>query len=332
MNLLPQLNFKSETTATMNPASHPHAPPPPETSLLDPREDASALRLSLQNLKAQHAAVLDASPDAIISVDPAGKIREWNLAAERIFGHLRRKALGHNIDNLLLSPTRRKVPAQSLVRRLVHSGEHFVGRTFDVLAVRSGGEEFFVEVVVGILAAGDPPLTTAFVRDISDRKNAEDALRRAQATRQILTAAGALGFLEKQTSAQVLAKAIREVAKGNSFYSPSIAKRLQDAAGRSSYAIGSGVVEMLVAGSAAASACRLSPRRFFTSGKYPPFSPNLPFNGAQFGCRGVPPSLRACSARRRPLCLRGPRHPGLLPGPKLPSRRISASPRRLGRW
>lgn len=47
-----------------------------------------------------------------------------------------------------------------------------------------------------------------------------------------LTTAGALGFLEKQTSAQVLAKAVRELAQGNRFYSPSIAKRLRDAAGR----------------------------------------------------------------------------------------------------
>jgi DNA-binding NarL/FixJ family response regulator len=38
--------------------------------------------------------------------------------------------------------------------------------------------------------------------------------------------AGAAGFLEKQTSAEVLAKAIFEVAKGNHYYSPSIAKRL----------------------------------------------------------------------------------------------------------
>ena len=41
-----------------------------------------------------------------------------------------------------------------------------------------------------------------------------------------LTSAGAVGFLEKQTSAEVLTKAIHEVAKGRSYYSPSIAKRL----------------------------------------------------------------------------------------------------------
>jgi DNA-binding NarL/FixJ family response regulator len=41
-----------------------------------------------------------------------------------------------------------------------------------------------------------------------------------------LTAVGAAGFLEKQTSAEILTKAIREVAKGNSFYSPTIAKRV----------------------------------------------------------------------------------------------------------
>lgn len=44
-----------------------------------------------------------------------------------------------------------------------------------------------------------------------------------------MNAAGVAGFLEKQTSAEVLTKAIREVAKGNSYFSPSIAKRMRDA-------------------------------------------------------------------------------------------------------
>lgn len=43
------------------------------------------------------------------------------------------------------------------------------------------------------------------------------------------TASGAVGFLEKQTSAEILIKAIREVAKGKTFFSPTIAKRLHDA-------------------------------------------------------------------------------------------------------
>jgi DNA-binding NarL/FixJ family response regulator len=43
-----------------------------------------------------------------------------------------------------------------------------------------------------------------------------------------ITAVGAAGFLEKQTSADVLAKAIQEVARGRSFYSPAIAKRIAD--------------------------------------------------------------------------------------------------------
>jgi DNA-binding NarL/FixJ family response regulator len=47
-----------------------------------------------------------------------------------------------------------------------------------------------------------------------------------------MIAVGAAGFLEKQTSAEVLAKAIHEVAKGNVYFSPTIAKRLRDGQGR----------------------------------------------------------------------------------------------------
>jgi len=48
-----------------------------------------------------------------------------------------------------------------------------------------------------------------------------------------LTSAGANGFLEKQTSAEILTKAIREVAKGGRFFSPAIAKRMADGRNRS---------------------------------------------------------------------------------------------------
>jgi DNA-binding NarL/FixJ family response regulator len=48
-----------------------------------------------------------------------------------------------------------------------------------------------------------------------------------------MTAAGAAGFLEKQTSAEILAKAIHEVAQGKSFFSPAIAKRMADSRTRS---------------------------------------------------------------------------------------------------
>jgi DNA-binding NarL/FixJ family response regulator len=51
-------------------------------------------------------------------------------------------------------------------------------------------------------------------------------------------ATGAAGFLEKQTSAEILTKAIREVAKGNTFFSPSIAKRLLQAQGRTHEVVG----------------------------------------------------------------------------------------------
>ena len=47
------------------------------------------------------------------------------------------------------------------------------------------------------------------------------------------TAVGAVGFLEKQTSAEILSRAIQEVAKGNAFFSPAIAKRRADVKKRS---------------------------------------------------------------------------------------------------
>jgi len=45
-------------------------------------------------LEARYAAIFETSPDAIIAIDQAGKIIEWNPAAEAIFGYTRALAMG----------------------------------------------------------------------------------------------------------------------------------------------------------------------------------------------------------------------------------------------
>jgi PAS domain S-box-containing protein len=51
--------------------------------------------------------VLSENPDAIVVLDPRGRILHWNAAAEAIFGYAAAEAVGHSLDELIVGPDQR---------------------------------------------------------------------------------------------------------------------------------------------------------------------------------------------------------------------------------
>ena len=128
--------------------------------------DISALKDTAGRL----AAVIATSLDAVISADASGTIREFNPAAERIFGVSAAEAVGAPID--LVVPEERRAP----VRRLL-AGEdtELLGRRLEMNARDGSGEEFPVELVITRIQA-EPPLYSGFIRDLRDARRAQQAL------------------------------------------------------------------------------------------------------------------------------------------------------------
>ena len=128
---------------------------------------------------ARKDAILLTALDCIISMDERGLIAEWNPAAERTFGYTREEALGRDLADLIL-PRRMRAPHRANLARYLATGEaKLIGRRIEARAARRGGEEFPVEVAITVTQAGGERVFTAHVRDITERKQAEEELRRS---------------------------------------------------------------------------------------------------------------------------------------------------------
>jgi PAS domain S-box-containing protein len=115
--------------------------------------------------------------DAIISADSMGRIIDWNPAAERILGYSREQAIGKALEFII--PERfRAAHRKGFARMQGQVTSPQSTRTREVFALRKDGSEVPVELSISPWQDGSVTLFTAIIRDISERKRAEDELHR----------------------------------------------------------------------------------------------------------------------------------------------------------
>jgi len=132
---------------------------------------------ALRASEAQKGAVLEVALDAVIMIDEQGRILEFNPAAERIFAIARADALGREMAELII-PSRDRDRHRAGMKRYLASGQHEVlGRRLEMTALRADGSEFPVELVINATHLDGRSIFTGFLRDITERKAAEQALR-----------------------------------------------------------------------------------------------------------------------------------------------------------
>ncbi len=147
-----------------------------------PKRAATALLES----EARKTAILETSLEAIVGLDAKGIVREWNGAAERIFGYRRDQALGTTLESLIAPPKKPEKHLPGLADILGTAPASMLGRPIELVARRADGREFPIEIAITEITITDPPFYTAFMRDITDRKQAEEALRRSEARKSAI--------------------------------------------------------------------------------------------------------------------------------------------------
>jgi diguanylate cyclase (GGDEF)-like protein/PAS domain S-box-containing protein len=140
-------------------------------SVIQRKRTEEALRASEEKFRA----VAETASDAIVVADSHGEVTYFNSGAERTFQLPAREAVGRALTVLL--PERFHETYQSEVGDLLSAGAPSVGRTIEVAARRSDGTEFPVELSLANWVARGQTFVTAIIRDITDRRQAEEQIR-----------------------------------------------------------------------------------------------------------------------------------------------------------
>jgi PAS domain S-box-containing protein len=134
-----------------------------------PRE--SALRDSEERLRA----ILETAVEAIITIDHRGVIESFNAAAERMFGYKAQEVIGQNVAVLMPSPFREQHNGH--IARYLRTGEaKIIGIGRETIAQRKDGSLFPIDLSVSEVRLAKRRMFTGFVRDITERKQAEEKL------------------------------------------------------------------------------------------------------------------------------------------------------------
>jgi PAS domain S-box-containing protein len=145
------------------------------------RQYANGLAAREVELTKRHAArvqsVLDTALDAIVAIDHEGRILEFNPSAEKIFGHQREAVLGRDMAELLIPQAYRANHSEGLSHHLKTNESKVLGQRIERFAMRADGTEIPIEIAVSRMPNMDTPMFTAFIRDISERVEAEKRIR-----------------------------------------------------------------------------------------------------------------------------------------------------------
>jgi PAS domain S-box-containing protein len=169
----------------------------------DREREESALRYSEENYRL----VVETAPDAVISIDERGAILFANPATVRIFGYDPTELIGKPLT-VLMPEFLRKLHEKGFSRYLATGQRHISWQGTELTALRKNGQEFPVEISFGELFRDGHKVFTGFIRDINERKQAEEM--RAAHARQIAVRADVSMAFGKEESLKTILRECSE--------------------------------------------------------------------------------------------------------------------------
>ncbi len=136
------------------------------------------------------SSIFDSALDALVTMDADGLITDWNPMAQVVFGWPKSEAVGRLVTETIM-PSRYREAHRLGLRRFLETGQGPVLNTrLELEGLHRDGHEFPIELAISATKTGSSHLFSAFVRDITERHRAEEAVRASEARyRQIVETA-----------------------------------------------------------------------------------------------------------------------------------------------
>lgn len=136
------------------------------------------IRQSLTWSEKRFQAVVRVISDALIGVNEQGLVVVFNPAAEKMFGYTEEEMVGQPLDRLIPEHLRER-HRQNLVSFFTRAHESdLLGQNIELPALRSNGEQFYVELSLSLWQQGNKLKAIAGLRDVTERRQADEELRR----------------------------------------------------------------------------------------------------------------------------------------------------------
>ncbi len=151
-------------------------------------EHRNQIEAALRQSQLRFAGILDSAMDGIISVDAQQRIVLFNAAAEKMFGRTAREVIGQPLGRFI--PERFRGPHEENIRRFAQTGvtSRQMGTLGAITGLRASGQEFPIEASISQIEIGAERVFTVILRDITERKRAEDAVQARQRQLEMLHA------------------------------------------------------------------------------------------------------------------------------------------------
>jgi len=148
--------------------------------LLTDIDDRKRTEDELRRSEARHRVVVETASDAVVSINESGEIILANPATKRIFGYNPEQLIGKPLA-VLMPGAMGKLHEAGFKRYLETGTRHLNWHGTEMMAQRADGEEFPAEVSFGEMVVDQRRVFTGFIRDISEKRRAEQALHDTQA-------------------------------------------------------------------------------------------------------------------------------------------------------
>jgi PAS domain S-box-containing protein len=137
--------------------------------------------LAIRNSEEVRRLIMNSALDAIICIDTSGKITVWNPQAEKMFGWTEQEITGKLLSETIIPEQYRKAHVKGMSHYSKTSDGPILNKLIEISALNKTGREFPIELAIVPIKQSGNDFFCAFIRDITERKKAEEALKEGEA-------------------------------------------------------------------------------------------------------------------------------------------------------